>query len=113
MDLICAFATDGRIEGFALVILRDDREFFPPYEAAPVAREDILGEIPGLAPLLQSLQGKIDGETMRALNHRVDILQGEPAMVAAHFLREHGFIAKGSPEGDLSGKSKHEHLNRE
>jgi glycine betaine/choline ABC-type transport system substrate-binding protein len=42
VDVICAFATDGRIEAFGLMPLRDDREFFPPYFAAPVVREEFL-----------------------------------------------------------------------
>ena len=40
VDIICGFATDGRIAAYDLVMLEDDRGFFPPYYAAPVVRCD-------------------------------------------------------------------------
>ena len=43
VDVINAFATDGRIQAYDLVVLEDDKDYFPPYFAAPLVRSDVLG----------------------------------------------------------------------
>ncbi len=93
-DVICAFATDGRIAAYDLVVLEDDRAFFPPYDAAPVVRADILQRHPPLAEALHMLGGLIDDATMRRLNREVDEKNREPAAVAREFLLSQGIITK-------------------
>jgi osmoprotectant transport system permease protein len=82
VDVICAFSTDGRIAEYGLVTLEDDRRFFPPYDAAPVARAELLERRPSVRDALASLAGTIDDDTMRRMNHSVDVLGRSPASVA-------------------------------
>lgn len=86
VDVIGAFSTDGRIIGFDLKPLVDDRGFFPPYEALPVARGDILRRHPQLESALRELGGMLDNTTMAALNHEVDVAKRNPRDVVRDFL---------------------------
>ncbi|MBW2602712.1 MAG: ABC transporter permease subunit [Deltaproteobacteria bacterium] len=86
VDVICAFATDGRIASYHLKPLKDDRRFFPPYHAAPVIREDILKEYPKIGDVLELLGGIIDDATMQQLNFEVDAKQRQTAEVVTEFL---------------------------
>lgn len=92
VDVIDGFATDGRIPAFDLVILEDDRGFFPPYHAAPVVRMDVLERNPGIAEALNRLAGKIDDDTMRDMNYRVDEKNERPRDVAQEFLTAAGIL---------------------
>ncbi len=92
VDVISAFATDGRIPAFDLVNLEDDLKYFPPYYAAPVVRGDLLEKDPEIANILNKLAGKIDDSTMAQLNYEVDENKKDPAAVAKQFLQENGLI---------------------
>lgn len=87
VDVICAFATDGRIAAYNLKQLNDDRNFFPPYHAAPVIREEILEEHPEVGTVLSLLEGLIDNDTMQRLNFEVDGKKRSPASVAREWCR--------------------------
>lgn len=91
-DLIDAFTTDGLLDKFGLVVLEDDKNFFPPYYAAPLIRVDTLEEKPELKEVLNLLGGKISDEKMRKLNYEVDVNGKDPKTVAKDFLVEEGFI---------------------
>ena len=69
-----------------LVVLEDDRRYFPPYDAVVVANEAALAAMPGLEAALQGLSGRIDAGTMRRLNLAVDGAHRDPAVVAREFL---------------------------
>jgi len=86
VDVICAFATDGRIAAYDLRPLDDDRGFFPPYYAAPVVREETLRTYPEVREALDLLAGRLDDDTMRRLNYEVDERKRTPRDVAAGFL---------------------------
>ncbi len=92
VDAIAAFATDGRIEAYQLQTLMDDASYFPPYQAAPVARREILERWPELRRELADLGGRIDDTTMRRLNAEVDENKRSPASVASEFLRQQGLV---------------------
>ena len=92
IDLTSGFATDGRIPAFNLVMLSDDKQFFPPYYAAPVIRSDTLGKYPELKGILNKLAGKIDDATMAQLNSEVDEKGRAAAEVGKEFLRKQGLI---------------------
>jgi osmoprotectant transport system permease protein len=72
VDLIAGNSTDGLIEKLDLVQLQDDRQYFPPYEAAPVFRQDTLARYPEIRPALEGLAGKLTDVDMRRLNFAVD-----------------------------------------
>ena len=95
VDVTVAFATDGQISGMGLVPLRDDRSFYPVYQAGPVARQDVLDRYPAIAPALNRLAPLLTGEVMAALNWQVDGPdKKEFAAVAKAFLREKGLLEK-------------------
>lgn len=92
-DVICAFATDGRIAAYDLKVLEDDQNFFPPYYAAPLVRRDALDAHPELLNALNSLAGRLSDDTMRELNYRVDEEGVKARKVARDFLVSEGLIA--------------------
>jgi glycine betaine/choline ABC-type transport system substrate-binding protein len=92
VDVICAFATDGRIRFYNLLPLEDDQHFFPPYHAAPVIRHEILQDHPELIGVLSLLEGLVDNETMQRLNFEVDGKKQHPDKVAKNFLRDKGLL---------------------
>ena len=94
VDAISAFATDGRIAAFDLQPLRDDRGFFPPYQAAPVVRTEVLEAHPALRQALGLLGGLVDDATMQHLNFEVDERKRRPADVAREFLESRQLLKK-------------------
>jgi len=92
VDVIDAFSTDGKILVYNLKVLEDDKQFFPPYYAAPVVTEEIYTEYPGVVEALNSLDSSITDEDMQELNYKVGEEGMNPADVAEEFLREKGLI---------------------
>lgn len=91
-DVIDAFSTDGLLKGFNLKVLKDDKNYFPPYYAAPIINNNTLKKHPELKNLINKLAGKINDEKMRELNYKVDKLNQSPQQVAEDFLIENGLI---------------------
>lgn len=96
MDVVLGYSTDGRIKSYNLKVLKDDRHFFPPYDASLVATDQILKQHPELKPLLKRLSGQINLDTMQTLNYKVDNDLLEPAVVAKQFLTQHDYFKKGA-----------------
>ena len=94
VDAIAAYTTDGRILAYDLQLLEDDASFFPPYEAAPVARRAVLERWPELERTLDELGGLIDDEDMRRMNAAVDEDKRSIADVAREFLRRRGLVGQ-------------------
>ena len=92
VDIITAFTTDGRIEALDLVLLEDDLNYFPPYYAAPVVRQELIEEYPEVEEVLNQLSGEISNEAMAEMNFQVDEVGVEPIEVAHNFLVEQGII---------------------
>jgi osmoprotectant transport system substrate-binding protein len=86
--VIAGSTTDGLIQSLGLVVLKDDKNYFPPYEAVPVVRSQILEKYPELRQVLAELAGKISEEDMRKLNYQVDGEQQEAGQVAREFLQQ-------------------------
>jgi len=92
VDLIDAYSTDGKLLKYPLVLLEDDKRFFPPYECAPVARMETLRRHPELRAVLSELAFRISGEKMQKLNYEVEE-EGRPfADVANSFLIAEGLL---------------------
>lgn len=92
VDVISAFATDGRIQAMDFVLLEDDLGFFPPYDACPLVRAEIIEKSPEAYDVLNQLAGRIDESTMQSLNFRVDDGGESFQDVARDFLTEEGII---------------------
>ncbi|MDR8730848.1 glycine betaine ABC transporter substrate-binding protein [Burkholderia pseudomultivorans] len=83
------YTTDGRVKGFGIVPLEDDKHYFPPYNATPVVRKDTLDRNPKLAAQLDALSAALDNDVMQAMNKAVDLDGKSPREVADAFLRTH------------------------
>jgi osmoprotectant transport system substrate-binding protein len=93
IDVVVAFSTEAQLAENDLVVLEDDRGFYPIYQVAPVVRQDVLEANPGIADALNVLNTpELDEETMSALNGMVDIDGMEPADVARDWLTEQGLL---------------------
>jgi glycine betaine/choline ABC-type transport system substrate-binding protein len=93
VDLVVGSATDGLIAALDLVVLEDDRHYFPPYEAVPVLNAARAPIHPGLVDAVELLAGRIDAATMRRLNYEVDGRHRDPAAVAREFVAGLGLAA--------------------
>ena len=88
VDVIAGDATAGLIKGLDLVQLEDDRHYFPPYDAVPVARADTLLRNPRVRAALERLAGKVSADDMRAMNYAADVEHRDiPAIVRAFLSR--------------------------
>ena len=93
VDFVAGSATDGLIDKFGLVVLEDDRSYFPPYDAAAVYRPETAERVPALAEVLRLLEGGLDEAVMRDLNRQVDDEgRGAPEVVRS-FLEKRGWSA--------------------
>ncbi len=88
-DIATAFTTDGAIVAHGLVVLTDDRGFWPPYNPAPVVRTPVLTAHPKIAALLDAASALIDNATAQRMNNSVETAKRDPADVVAEFLKEH------------------------
>lgn len=84
-DLAVAYTTEGALRDKAFTLLVDDGNVWPPYNAAPVVRGDILEKNPKIESVLNKLSAQITTEIITELNARVDIDKEEMEEVAAGF----------------------------
>jgi osmoprotectant transport system substrate-binding protein len=88
VDLIAGNATDGLIPALDLFVLEDDRHYFPPYEAVPIIRQQVLARHPEVKQALDALAGKISDDDMRQLNYAVDGQHRDVKEVVQEFLKK-------------------------
>lgn len=93
-DVAIGFSTDGQIADYGLVILKDDKAFFPVYEPSFLVRADTLKRFPQLKPALEKLSGKISTSDMQEMNKQVDMEGQSPAVAANTFLVKAGLVSK-------------------
>lgn len=98
VDLIDGYSTDGEIATYGLVVLDDDRRFFPPYHCCPLVGRRLVAEMPRAVAVLSLLAGRIDEATMRRWNAAVSVDQRAPADVAASALAALGLGAHAAAE---------------
>ncbi len=92
VDVIDAYSTDSELEELGLVVLEDDKNFFPPYQGAPLVRTETLEEYPELEPVLNELSGQITDEEMREMNYAVNVEGKSSEAVAEEYLTSHGLL---------------------
>ncbi len=85
-DLTDLYSTDPEIKKFDLIVLEDDQQFFPVYNAHIVVRESVLRQQPKLRPLLEQFAGRISVERMMTLNAAVSLDKKSETSVAQEFL---------------------------
>ncbi|MEL7501642.1 MAG: glycine betaine ABC transporter substrate-binding protein [Cyanobacteria bacterium J06554_6] len=92
VDVTTGYGTDGQIAAMDLLVLEDDKSFWPPYAIAPFVRQETLDANPDIADLLNSVTATLDDETMSALNWEVAGNGQEPDEVAREYLEEQGLL---------------------
>jgi len=86
VDIVAGNNTDGLIAALGLVVLEDDKHYFPPYDAVPIVRPSLLQKCAPARALFESLAGRITADRMRAMNYAVDGQKQDAADVARDFL---------------------------
>ena len=92
VDVIAASNTDGLIAALDLVVLQDDRSYFPPYDAVPIVRRSSLERHSEIAALPNRISGKISANDMRQLNYGVDGQHQDAKLLVAEYLRARRLI---------------------
>lgn len=86
IDLMDAYSTDGKLLRFKLRVLEDDRQFFPPYNAAPMVRGATLAKHPEIERVLSKLAFQLSDVDAQALNYIVEAHGVSPKHAARAFL---------------------------
>ncbi|MFI2374071.1 glycine betaine ABC transporter substrate-binding protein [Streptomyces sp. NPDC018964] len=89
------FTTDGRIKSMNLVVLEDDRKFFPNYNAAPTVNTETFEKWPAIAEVLAPVTARLDNTVAQDLNAKVDVDGEDPHQVALDWMVEEGFVKEG------------------
>ena len=92
VQVVDAFATDGMLMKYNLVVLKDTDHMFPPYYAVPCIRQSTLNKYPELQKAINSLSPYLTDKVMMKLNYEVDEEGKEPKDVAKEFLQSKGLI---------------------
>lgn len=91
-DVTLAYSTDGMILKSDLVLLEDDKSFFPEYNGSFIVLADIEEKFPGVEAALNKVTDLFNQENTIALNYRVDVLDEDPYQVAYDFLKENNLV---------------------
>ena len=94
INLVDAYSTDPELAQYNMVILKDNKHLFPPYQGSPMMREETLKKYPKLKKILEKLSGKISDEEMSTMNYRVSVKGEKAEDVAREYLRNAGIIKK-------------------
>ncbi|EEC24410.1 hypothetical protein HPB128_180g8 [Helicobacter pylori B128] len=90
INALDVFTTDAQIKELDLKVLKDDKGFFPNYQAGIVIRKEIVKKYPEVLEILEKLDSKISDEKMQDLNYQVEALKKSPKIVAKDFLESLG-----------------------
>lgn len=107
IDVGLGYSTDGQIPANNLVLLEDDLQLFPPYDASPLATAEVIEEYPELEAIFKKLEGQIDEELMQELNFISENYLLEPRTVIFEWLEENNYFEDVEPyiepiEGEVS-----------
>jgi osmoprotectant transport system permease protein len=95
VDLIDIYSTDAKVGRYRLRVLRDDRDFFPRYDAVLLMRAAV-----DPTPL-RRLEGRIDAATMIALNAKVELDGASFAEAARSFVEGSAGARAVAPRADF------------
>lgn len=104
LDVTDAYSTDGELARYGLVVLDDDRGYFPEYRALPLVRS---GLAPSVKADLNRLRGLIDEARMARLNAEVSVEGRDIAAVAAELLRDEGLTGSAPRTTNVLGRLGH------
>ena len=105
IDVTEVYTTDGEIAQYDLLVLTDDQDFFPAYEAVWLYRADLGERHPAVVEQLRRLEGRISEPQMQRMNAAVQEGKREEGAVAAEFLRSELGVATQTSDGTLAGRA--------
>jgi osmoprotectant transport system permease protein len=94
VNMMNAYSTDGELQRYNLVVLEDDKHFFPPYQGSPLLRQETIDKYPEIVPALNKLAGKITERQMQKMNYEVGVKGKKAEDVAKDFLKKEGLLNK-------------------
>ena len=100
VDAIDIYSTDAKIDKYGLVVLADDRRYFPPYDAVLLYRADLPDRFPKTWAALKQLERRIDDESMRRMNAAAELDGKDFASIAAGFLAQSAGAVPGPATAD-------------
>lgn len=92
--MVDGYTTDPQIPQYHLVMLKDDKHFFPPYQGAPLMKESFAKKNPEVVHALNKLSGKISTEDMQQMNYEVTVQKKSASKVAHDYLVSHHLLKK-------------------
>lgn len=92
INLVDAYSTDSELRQYNLKVLDDDQHLFPPYQGAPLLKEETARKYPEIVDALNKLAGKITDDEMREMNYQVNVEGKSPFKVAEDYLKKEGLI---------------------
>lgn len=93
-DIIASFTTDGKLKSANLMILKDDKNIYPSYQAAPVLREVIHLKYPQIEKSLLPILGTISEQEITKLNSKVEEQGQLLSVIVREFLSENHLVSK-------------------
>ena len=98
VDIVTGYGTDGQIAALDLLVLEDDKSFFPPYHAVPIVRTEVLKRFPQIQEILKELAGQISDQEMSLMCYQVEGEEKKPKDVARSWLVSKRLITSEIPE---------------
>lgn len=92
IDVMVVFTTDGQLSASDVVVLEDDKQFYPSYLCGNVVRGEVLEEHPELSGVFDKVTGLITDSDMAQMNYEVETENREPEDVAEEYLQAHGLL---------------------
>lgn len=92
IDLIDAYSTDAELKKYGMIVLKDDKHLFPPYQGAPLLKDETIKQHPEVVKALNQLAGKITDEEMQTMNYAVTYQNKSPESVAREYLKKEKLI---------------------
>lgn len=86
VDVVAGSNTDGLIAALGLVVLEDDRHYFPPYDAVPIVRKEALERHPGVWEVFKLVTNRLRADDMRRLNYAIDGEKKDVTVVVREFV---------------------------
>ncbi|MEZ5942343.1 MAG: glycine betaine ABC transporter substrate-binding protein [Planctomycetaceae bacterium] len=104
IDVTDAYSTDAKIKVHDLVLLEDDRNYFPRYDAVVLYRADLAKRHPEVVQSIERLQSSIDEPTMTASNARTEVERVTESQVAADLVFDLFGVKANVEKSTLAGR---------
>ncbi|MBW7459717.1 glycine betaine ABC transporter substrate-binding protein [Paenibacillus sepulcri] len=92
VDIVLAYSTDPHLKYYNLQTLADDKQFFPPYDASTIMRNDLAEKHPDVVEAVSVLIGTLSVQKMIDLNYQMDIEKKSEREVALAYLKQTGLL---------------------